>query len=84
MAYGTALASFNVEEFGTERVQTLTGEEIAERVGELQRISQLRGRAAARPRLSRTRVRSGPHRPTPLQRRTMPAMGWTMLYLFVS
>ena len=35
MAYGTALASFNVEEFGTERVARLTGEEIAERVGEL-------------------------------------------------
>ena len=32
MAYGTALASFNVEEFGTERVQRLTAEEIAERV----------------------------------------------------
>ena len=25
MAYGTALASFNVEEFGTERVARLTG-----------------------------------------------------------
>jgi sugar/nucleoside kinase (ribokinase family) len=32
MAYGTALASFNVEEFGTERVQRLTQEEIRERV----------------------------------------------------
>ena len=39
MAYGTALASFNVEAFGTERMQTLTGEEITARVGELQRIS---------------------------------------------
>ena len=39
MAYGTALASFNVEEFGTERVARLTGEEIAERVAELQRIT---------------------------------------------
>ena len=39
MAYGTAMASFNVEAFGTERMQTLTGEEIAERVRELQRIS---------------------------------------------
>ena len=28
MAYGTALASFNVEEFGTERMQTLTGDEV--------------------------------------------------------
>ena len=40
MAYGTALASFNVEEFGTERVARLTGEEIAERVRELERITQ--------------------------------------------
>jgi cytidine kinase len=39
MAYGTALASFNVQEFGTERVQRLTAEEVAERVGELQRIT---------------------------------------------
>jgi sugar/nucleoside kinase (ribokinase family) len=35
MAYGTSLASFNVEEFGTERVVRLTGEEIAARVAEL-------------------------------------------------
>jgi sugar/nucleoside kinase (ribokinase family) len=39
MAYGTALASFNVEEFGTERVARLTSEEISERVGDLQRIT---------------------------------------------
>ena len=39
MAYGTALASFNVSEFGTERVQRLTPEEIAQRVAELQRIT---------------------------------------------
>jgi sugar/nucleoside kinase (ribokinase family) len=39
MAYGTALASFNVEEFGTERVARLTADEIAERVGDLQRIT---------------------------------------------
>jgi sugar/nucleoside kinase (ribokinase family) len=39
MAYGTALASYNVEEFGTERVARLTGEEIAARVAELQRIT---------------------------------------------
>jgi sugar/nucleoside kinase (ribokinase family) len=36
MAYGTALASFNVEEFGTERIQRLTPEEITERVAALQ------------------------------------------------
>jgi sugar/nucleoside kinase (ribokinase family) len=40
MAYGTALASFNVEEFGVERVARLTAEELAERVAELQRITQ--------------------------------------------
>jgi sugar/nucleoside kinase (ribokinase family) len=40
MAYGTALASFNVEEFGTERVARLTSEEISERVGELGRITR--------------------------------------------
>lgn len=40
MAYGTALASFNVEEFGVERVARLTSEEIAERVSRLQQITQ--------------------------------------------
>jgi sugar/nucleoside kinase (ribokinase family) len=39
MAYGTAMASYNVQEFGTERVQRLTPEEIAQRVAELQRIT---------------------------------------------
>jgi sugar/nucleoside kinase (ribokinase family) len=39
MAYGTALASFNVEEFGTERVARLTADELSERVAELQRIT---------------------------------------------
>ena len=36
MAYGTALASYNVEEFGTERVARLTGDEVAARVRELE------------------------------------------------
>ena len=40
MAYGTALASFNVQEFGTERVERLTGEEITARVEELHRVTQ--------------------------------------------
>ena len=40
MAYGTAIASYTVEEFGTERVRRLTKEEIVERVGHLQRITQ--------------------------------------------
>ena len=35
MGYGTVLASFNVEEFGTERVAGLTREEIDERFGDL-------------------------------------------------
>ena len=39
MAYGTALASFNVEAFGPERILSLTGEEIAGRVAELHRSS---------------------------------------------
>jgi sugar/nucleoside kinase (ribokinase family) len=39
MAYGTAIASYNVEEFGTERVARLTGEEIVDRVEELRRIT---------------------------------------------
>jgi sugar/nucleoside kinase (ribokinase family) len=40
MAYGTALASFNVEEFGTERVERLTIGEIRGRVDALKRITQ--------------------------------------------
>jgi sugar/nucleoside kinase (ribokinase family) len=39
MAYGTAVASFNVEAFGTERVERLTAGEIAERVSDLQRMT---------------------------------------------
>jgi sugar/nucleoside kinase (ribokinase family) len=40
MAYGTALASFNVEDFGTDRVARLTAEEIPARVQELERITR--------------------------------------------
>jgi sugar/nucleoside kinase (ribokinase family) len=40
MAYGTVLASFNVEAFGTERMPSLTGEEIAERFAELQKVTR--------------------------------------------
>ncbi|MGN6168557.1 MAG: PfkB family carbohydrate kinase [Solirubrobacteraceae bacterium] len=40
MAYGTALASFNVEEFGTERVARLTSEEIVQRVTDLGRMTR--------------------------------------------
>jgi sugar/nucleoside kinase (ribokinase family) len=37
MAYGSVLASFNVEDFGTERVQSLTREQIDGRLRELRR-----------------------------------------------
>ena len=40
MAYGTALASYNVEEFGTERVVRLTRVEIDARLGELHGMTQ--------------------------------------------
>jgi sugar/nucleoside kinase (ribokinase family) len=45
MAHGAALASFNVEEFGTERVERLTDEEIAARVQELHEITRFSGGA---------------------------------------
>jgi sugar/nucleoside kinase (ribokinase family) len=41
MAHGTALASFNVEAFGTERVAALTPGEIEDRVRELVRLTRL-------------------------------------------
>ena len=40
MAHATVLASFNVEEFGTERVQRLEREEIGARLRELRAITQ--------------------------------------------
>jgi sugar/nucleoside kinase (ribokinase family) len=40
MAHATVLASFNVEEFGTERIERLTHEEIAARLRELRAITQ--------------------------------------------
>ena len=40
MAFGTAIASFNVEEFGTERVARLTLDEVSNRVGDLHRMTQ--------------------------------------------
>jgi sugar/nucleoside kinase (ribokinase family) len=43
MAHATVLASFNVEEFGTERVQRLTGREIVARVKELHAMTQFSG-----------------------------------------
>jgi sugar/nucleoside kinase (ribokinase family) len=43
MAHGTVLASFNVEEFGTERVERLQSEEIVSRIGELQEMTRFSG-----------------------------------------
>jgi sugar/nucleoside kinase (ribokinase family) len=40
VACGTALASFNVEEFGTERLERLTGDEISERVSRLYELTR--------------------------------------------
>src|SRR5271154_1716873 len=43
MAHATVLASFNVEEFGTERMQRLTGSEIVRRIEELQAMTRFSG-----------------------------------------
>jgi sugar/nucleoside kinase (ribokinase family) len=45
MAHATVLASFNVEEFGTERIERLIAAEISERVEELSAITQFSGSA---------------------------------------
>ena len=56
MAYGTALASFNVEEFGTERVARLTGAEITARVARAGADHALQRRADRAARLSRRAI----------------------------
>ena len=43
MAHATVLASFNVEEFGTERIERLTHAEIVARLRELRSITQFSG-----------------------------------------
>jgi cytidine kinase len=43
MTYGSTLASFNVEEFGTERVSRLTRDEIDERFEEFRHITAIEG-----------------------------------------
>jgi sugar/nucleoside kinase (ribokinase family) len=48
MGYGTVLASFNVEEFGTERVSRLDRGEIDERFEALRRMTQFDGLPAPR------------------------------------
>jgi sugar/nucleoside kinase (ribokinase family) len=47
MGYGTVLASFNVEEFGTERVSRLSREEIDERFEALRAMTQFDGLPSA-------------------------------------
>jgi cytidine kinase len=39
MAYGTSLASYNVEAFGTERMPQLTAQEVQQRVTDLQHMT---------------------------------------------
>jgi len=39
MVYGTVMASFNVEEFGTERVDRLTHEEINQRFSDFKKLT---------------------------------------------
>ncbi len=45
MAHATVLASFNVEEFGTERMQRLAADEIVARARELHEMTQFSGAA---------------------------------------
>ncbi|HKT83891.1 MAG TPA: PfkB family carbohydrate kinase [Solirubrobacterales bacterium] len=47
MAYGTVLASFNVEQFGTERVASLSREEIEDRFAELGAMTRFEPQPAA-------------------------------------
>jgi sugar/nucleoside kinase (ribokinase family) len=43
MAHATVLASFNVEEFGTERIERLEAQEIAARIEQLRAMTQFSG-----------------------------------------
>ncbi len=49
MAYGSVMASFNVESFGTERVGELSETEIAERLGEFKRLTHFEETPVATP-----------------------------------
>ncbi len=60
MAYGTALASFNVEQFGTHRVRRLTAGELHERACALPAMTQL---PDLRARPIPTATRSASHEP---------------------
>jgi len=48
MAYGSVMASFNVEDFGTERVSELTEAEIAERLAAFKRLTHFEETPIAR------------------------------------
>jgi sugar/nucleoside kinase (ribokinase family) len=47
MAHATVLASFNVEQFGTERIERLEGKEIVARIKELHAMTQFSGASLA-------------------------------------
>ncbi len=49
MAYGSVLASFNVEDFGTERVASLTREQIDQRLRDFRRITHFEAEPAPTP-----------------------------------
>jgi sugar/nucleoside kinase (ribokinase family) len=49
MAYGSVLASFNVEDFGTERVRSVTRDEIDERLRDFRRITHFEVEPAPTP-----------------------------------
>ena len=49
MAYGSVMASFNVEGFGTERVQRLREDEIDERLSEFKRLTHFEDRPVELP-----------------------------------
>jgi sugar/nucleoside kinase (ribokinase family) len=49
MAYGSVLASFNVEDFGTERVASLSRQEIDQRLRDFRRITQFEAEPAPTP-----------------------------------
>ena len=49
MAYGSVLASFNVEDFGTERVQELSRDEVDQRLRDFRRITHFEEEPAPAP-----------------------------------
>jgi sugar/nucleoside kinase (ribokinase family) len=49
MAYGSVLASFNVEDFGADRVASLTRDEIDQRLRDFRRITHFEGEPAPTP-----------------------------------